>query len=394
MYFFPVYNEYRNLGILNVFNSKLSENQIEILLALTRIFGYVMDTLKVRTSCDRQISQLSEFYATTSSLDPQNEQEDLYYSIVNNVGKIANAHRVSLMLLEGSDTLQVKAAKGIHRKIASNISVKSGQPVAGKVFESRTPIMIRDIANEYSFNGKTGGTYKTQSFISIPLIIRDRAIGLLNIADKITGTVFSEEDFRLLKSFASHASVLIEGFQYYRLSEEMRELSITDSLTEIFNRRYFNERFEEEIQRSQRHGFPFALILADIDNFKELNDADGHVCGDSVLRSIANIIRDSIRAIDMPARFGGEEFAVILPQTDRANANHIAERMRENIKRYCPRLWNTDLRDSITVSIGLALFPEHGSTAIKLIKSADKALYSAKIKGKDRVIVYNSNFKI
>jgi diguanylate cyclase (GGDEF)-like protein len=163
-------------------------------------------------------------------------------------------------------------------------------------------------------------------------------------------------------------------------------------LTEIFNRRYFNERLEEEIHRSERHQFTFALILADIDNFKELNDTEGHLCGDSALRSIAGITRDSIRAIDIPARFGGEEFAVILPQTDRENASLIAERMRDNIKRYCPRIWNTDTREAITVSIGLALFPEHGSTAIKLIKGADKALYSAKMKGKDRVIVY-TNFR-
>jgi GAF domain-containing protein len=211
IYIFPVQNEYRNLGLLNVYNSRLSENQIEILLALTKITGFVMDTLKVRTSCDRQISQLSDFYATSSSIDPQNEQDELFHSIVNNVGKIANADRVSLMLLEDSDTLQVKAAKGIHRKLASNIRVKSGQPVAGEVFESRTPVMVKDIESEYYLNGRAGGTYKTQSFISIPLMIRDRAIGVINVADKITGNIFSEEDFHLLKSFASHASVLIEG---------------------------------------------------------------------------------------------------------------------------------------------------------------------------------------
>lgn len=390
IYIFPLLTEYRILGLLNVFNSKMSKDQIAIIHALTKITGFVMDTLKVRTSCDRQISQLSDFYDTATSMDPRKEEDELYHSIVNNVGNIVNADRVSLMLIDGNDSLQVKAAKGIHRKLASNISVKAGQPIAGQVFESRTPVMIRDIATEYSLNGRTGGTYKTKSFISIPLMIRDRAIGVLNIADKISGKIFSEEDFRLLKSFASHASVLIEGSQYYRLSEEMRALSITDSLTEIFNRRYFSERLEEEIQRSDRHGFTFALLLADIDNFKKLNDADGHVCGDQILRSIATITRDSIRAIDIPARFGGEEFAVILPQTDRENASIIAERMRDNIKRYCPRLWNSDPRDAITVSIGLALYPDHGSTAIKLIKSSDKALYRAKMNGKDRVIVFTN----
>jgi diguanylate cyclase (GGDEF)-like protein len=392
IHIFPLLSEYRILGLLIVFNSKMSKDQIDILRALTKITGFVMDTLKVRKSYDRQISQLSDFYDTAVTLDPQKEEEELYYSIVHNVGKVVNADRVSLMLIEGSDTLQVKAAIGMHRKLASNISVKAGEPIAGQVFESRTPLMIKDVASEYPLNGRTGGTYKTKSFISIPLMINDRAIGVLNIADKISGTIFSEEDFRLLKSFASHASVLIKGSQYYRLSEEMRELSITDSLTEIFNRRYFSERLEEEIQRSERHGSTFALLLADIDNFKKLNDTEGHVCGDSILRSIANITRDSIRAIDIPARFGGEEFAVILPQTDRENANIIAERMRSNIRKYCPRLWNSDPRDAITVSIGLALYPEHGTTAIKLIKSSDKALYRAKMNGKDRVIVF-TNFR-
>jgi diguanylate cyclase (GGDEF)-like protein len=223
------------------------------------------------------------------------------------------------------------------------------------------------------------------------LVIRDRAIGVLNVADKITGTFFSEEDFEMLKNFASYATVVIEGSQYYKLAEEMRELSITDSLTGIFNRRHFNDRLVDEIQRSMRHNLTFALAVADIDNFKAFNDAEGHLAGDSVLKAISNILQESLRSIDVLARFGGEEFALILPQTEKEEAYQIAERIRHNIKKYCPKFWKIYPEESITVSIGISVFPQDGKDARDLIKNADKALYIAKMQGKDRTVIASSH---
>ena len=140
-------------------------------------------------------------------------------------------------------------------------------------------------------------------------------MGVLNIADKITGEVFSEDDLNLLLSFATHASIAIERSEYYNKSEVLKKISITDPLTELLNRRYFEERLMEEIERSRRYHYPLSLIILDIDDFKNYNDVNGHLIGDEGLRITASCIRNAVRTIDVVARYGGEEFAVILPQT-------------------------------------------------------------------------------
>jgi diguanylate cyclase (GGDEF)-like protein len=224
--------------------------------------------------------------------------------------------------------------------------------------------------------------------MSIPLKLGEKTIGVLNISDKITGAVFSEQDMVLLRSFASFASIALERSSYYSLAGHLKELSITDPLTGLFNRRYFDERFFEEIQRSKRHSLSFSLAMIDIDDFKLFNDTEGHLAGDEILKNIANIAKDSLRIIDVIARFGGEEFAVIMPQTDKDEAFMVTERIRKSIVEYLPRTWNVFPNDAITISIGIASFPSDGNDRKSLIRNADKALYTAKIKGKDRTVVW------
>jgi diguanylate cyclase (GGDEF)-like protein len=224
--------------------------------------------------------------------------------------------------------------------------------------------------------------------MSIPLKLGEKTIGVLNISDKITGAVFSEQDMVLLRSFASFASIALERSSYYSLAGHLKELSITDPLTGLFNRRYFEERFFEEIQRSKRHSLSFSLAMIDIDDFKLFNDTEGHLAGDEILKNIANIAKDSLRIIDVIARFGGEEFAVIMPQTDKDEAFMVTERIRKSIAEYLPRTWNVFPNDAITISIGIASFPSDGNDRKSLIRNTDKALYTAKIKGKDRTVVW------
>jgi diguanylate cyclase (GGDEF)-like protein len=390
VHIFPVKYQNTTIGIFNIYDSEISDKQIETLTLFTQVIGYLLGVAQMSEVQKKTLERISSLHLVTSIMDPTSSEEDLFSSIVEKAGAITRADRTSLMLLE-DDMLHLKAAKGINKHVAKGIRVKVGEPVAGKVMETKSPLMIRDISKEFLPSGKVGSTYKTRAFISIPLVIRDRAIGVLNVADKITGAFFSEEDFEMLKNFASYATVVIEGSQYYRLAEEMRELSITDSLTGIFNRRHFNDRLVDEIQRSVRHNLTFALAVADIDNFKAFNDAEGHLAGDSVLKAISNILQESLRSIDVLARFGGEEFALILPQTEKEEAYQIAERIRHNIKKYCPKFWKIYPEESITVSIGISVFPQDGKDARDLIKNADKALYIAKMQGKDRTVIASSH---
>ncbi len=258
------------------------------------------------------------------------------------------------------------------------------------VVEKGNPVIVKDIESE-PFGRKNRSRYKTGSFVSIPLKVDSRMIGVINISDKIGGEVFSEEDMHLLFSFSYYASVVLERGTYYRMTKELKTIAVTDSLTGVVNRRYFQERLLEEVERSRRYNEPFTLFMIDIDDFKVLNDRYGHLAGDEVLRKVAHVIRDVVRSIDVVARFGGEEFTVILPNTRKKASIVTAERIRTGVE--LARFMNGRIppEESLTVSIGIAEFPTDASVIEDIIDKADKALYMAKAKGKNRIREYSVN---
>lgn len=183
-----------------------------------------------------------------------------------------------------------------------------------------------------------------------------------------------------------------------RLYEGVKELAIRDGLTGVFVRRYFVERFEEELRRSIKQALPLAVLMLDIDHFKRYNDDHGHLAGDATLKQVAEILLRSLRKVDIVARYGGEEFIVLIPETRREGALEVSERIRSHIARDPFKIYNTMTR--MTVSIGVAIFSQKTQTELpqtnddireltfKLIQHADKALYQAKEKGRNRVILY------
>ncbi len=170
------------------------------------------------------------------------------------------------------------------------------------------------------------------------------------------------------------------------LYRKVQELAIKDGLTEVSSRRYFMERFSEEIQRSAKFKYKFSLLMIDIDHFKKYNDHYGHFVGDAILKEVSRGIRENIRQIDLVGRYGGEEFVVILPDTDRDGALLAAERIRQAIQAKKARVYDEDLE--VTISIGLSVFPEDSKESEPLIEKADVALYKAKELGRNRVCVY------
>ena len=165
--------------------------------------------------------------------------------------------------------------------------------------------------------------------------------------------------------------------------QELERLSVTDGLTGLFNRRHLIDALTDEVRRARRLKHPLALLMADVDRFKDFNDTFGHQAGDQVLTKVADVLRDSVREIDCAARYGGEEFVVLLPETGAAGAADVAERIRSRLAQ------ESFSGGAITLSIGVAEFPEHGENPETLIAGADAALYRAKREGRDRVILAN-----
>lgn len=320
------------------------------------------------------------------SLAPLLDREQLYEMILSKSSELVEAERGSLMILDNkSNFLSVKAAKGLDKNIIDSLRVRVGEGISGSIAQKGISVMVRDIENEVP-PLKNRPIYKTKSFISIPLKLDNRVIGVINVSDKITGEVFSEQDLHLLESFANYASIALERGAYYSMSEELKLLSMTDPLTGLFNRRYFRERLFEEMERVKRHGEGFTVFMMDIDNFKLANDRYGHMAGDEILKSVARTIRDAVRSMDVVARYGGEEFAVILPHTGKKGAFVIAERIRKNVGE--ARVSIGDGFDCTTISLGVAEYPNDAQNIDDLIDKADKAMYSAKKMGKNRVVVY------
>jgi|GEM_PF-6374809 len=163
-----------------------------------------------------------------------------------------------------------------------------------------------------------------------------------------------------------------------------QKLSISDGLTGVANKRYFLEKFDAEYSRAQKHGLPLSLIMMDIDDFKKYNDSYGHLYGDMVLKEIAEVAQQTIRTMDTVSRYGGEEFCVVLPETDLRSATRVAERIRENVARLHRTILNEPLRN-VTLSLGIASYPRNTIAKEDLLNLADTFLYEAKKHGKNQV---------
>jgi diguanylate cyclase (GGDEF)-like protein len=187
---------------------------------------------------------------------------------------------------------------------------------------------------------------------------------------------FSQENVQLLTTLATHSIAALENAALF---ERTKQLVSIDGLTQVFNHRFFQERLREEIERAKRHGFNISLIIMDVDNFKEYNDVHGHPQGDFLLKRIAELLVDNLREIDVVARYGGDEFVVIMPHTDPEGAFIAADRLRTRLVN--ERLEGAD-EDHVSVSLGYATFPDDADSAEGLIELADRALLKVKRKGK------------
>jgi diguanylate cyclase (GGDEF)-like protein len=179
---------------------------------------------------------------------------------------------------------------------------------------------------------------------------------------------------------------LLLGLRRSYLYRKIQEIAISDGLTGIFSRRYFFERFCEEVERSCQFNHQFGFLMVDVDHFKRHNDQYGHLVGDMILREVARVIKGNLRQIDIVGRYGGEEFAIILSETDKSGTLFAAERIRRSVEDTRIRAYDEDL--AVTLSIGISMFPNVSREVSKLVEAADKALYQAKGSGRNRVCIY------
>ena len=218
---------------------------------------------------------------------------------------------------------------------------------------------------------------ESASRMCIPLVSFGQTLGVLAL-DSAESDAFSDGDQQSLESVADICATAIQNAHYV---DRVKQLAYLDGLTGIFNRRFFELRIMEEIERARRYSTGMAVIMADIDEFKRLNDEFGHVLGDEVLRQVSSLFHQQVRKVDVVCRYGGEEFGILLTQVNQEQAMAVAEKLRKMVEGWqfpgVPR--------TVTISAGAATFPEHGTSRDALVRAADNGLYAAKQAGRNKV---------
>jgi diguanylate cyclase (GGDEF)-like protein len=307
---------------------------------------------------------------TTAVLD----LEDLLDRVCKLIQDAFRVSHVSLFLREDHD-LVLRAHHGTltPRVPEGGRFPASAEPWAS-ILASSSTAMETDLCSEPT---STKFFAESASRMCIPLVSFGQTLGVLAL-DSALPDAFRDGDLQSLESVADICATAIQNAHYV---ERVKQLAYLDGLTGIFNRRFFELRIMEEIERARRYGTGMAVIMADIDQFKRLNDEFGHVLGDEVLRQVSSLFNQQLRKIDVVCRYGGEEFGILLTQTNAHQAMSIAEKLRKMVAGWqfpgVPR--------TVTISAGAAAFPEHGTTRDELVRTADAALYAAKQAGRNRV---------
>ena len=314
--------------------------------------------------------------------------EELSNFIVDRISDVLKVNICSLMLIDkDEETLSIKAAIGLDDAVIRKTKIKLGQAISGWVAQNGEPVIISDIENDDMFGRANLPQYETKSLLCIPLKVKNRVLGVINMTDKtIPGqkNIFIEEDLRFLTVICNYAAIAIENAQLYG---EVKNLAITDGLTNLFNHRYFQTHLQTEVTRVQRYPRPLSMIMFDIDAFKAFNDTYGHPMGDMVLSRIAKEIKKTVRRVDIACRYGGEEFAVILPETKLDKAVHVAEKIRASVEALSFETGKGTKKKKMTISGGVAYF-QPGMSKEDLVRNADESLYKAKAEGKNKICVH------
>ena len=289
-----------------------------------------------------------------------------------------------LMVDEERQELTFELALGEKGKDVAAHRVKMGEGVAGWVAQSGKPTMVNDTSKDPRFATRFDSQthFQTRSILAAPLVSRGRTIGVVEIINRAGGG-FTQQDLDLLLALVEPCAIAIENAMLFQRTEQ---LTITDDLTKLFNSRYLNLYLGREIKRCKRHGIPLSLIFLDLDGFKGVNDRYGHLAGSRTLSEVGGILAQAVRESDILARYGGDEFVVVLPETPPSGALVIAERIRRAIEGH------TFLRDQglaarISASFGIASYPDHALTPEGIIQKADQAMYRIKERDKNGIEV-------
>ena len=322
---------------------------------------YAEDLQRTFSELRLQLAQMNELHNISTIIGSVLEPNEVLIRTLQGLARLVSHDFACIYLIEG-DVVMRRALRGAIDR-APPETVRLGEGPVGQVLAGVESVLTPGRGHALVVGMRTGGM----------------TIGALYLARR-TGGAISDHERKLVELVAAEAAAAVQNARLY---EQIHQLANTDPLTGLFNYRYFQEALRMEIARARRLGYSVGLLMVDVDNFKWINDTFGHPAGDEVLRGIAGALRGSLRHTDVVVRYGGEEFAIVLPGTDLDGGRRLAERLRGALAELPLPFRPAD--GAVTASFGVAAYPS-AVTEADLLDSADAALYEAKQRGKNRVV--------
>lgn len=329
------------------------------------------------------------FFATlqevTSLINGGKAQETIFESVLSCALQMLEAQAVFLITVEGSRVRKfaLRATSDGHFLGLERYELPSQAGITRWVLLEGQAVHVPDVGADSRYHPSIDSLpgLRTAACLAVPLRVRDTTLGVLVAVNRIDASPFHDRHLRVLSLLANQTAIAIENGKLYRRAEQ---LAVTDDLTQVYNYRFLKMGLRREVKRAARFNQKFSILMIDVDNLKKYNDKHGHLRGSEVLRLIAQILVREARSIDLVAKYGGDEFVAILPQTSREGACVLADRVKIAV---AAAAFPMAEPGTITVSLGVATYPDNGITAGGILESADIALYAAKQSGKNRVTV-------
>ena len=333
---------------------------------------------------ERRNNELASMIEIGKALTSALEVHAVLETIMKQVDRLIKPKAWSLLLVdEASRELSFEIAVSPVAAQLKGITLKQGEGIAGWVAQHGVPLLIPDVRDDHRFATHFDEqlSYKTRSIIAVPMKIHEQVIGVIELINSYDELVFDDTDQSILTAIADFAAIALVNARNF---DRINELVVTDDLTGLFNSRHFGQLIESEFLRAQRYQTELSLVFLDMDRLKRINDVHGHLVGSRMLSELGRLLGKNIRECDRAARYGGDEFVIILPQTGKQQALSLAGKLLE-LMRSTTFLSDDNQDIRLTASFGVATYPQDGNNRTELLRAADVAMYAAKDAGRNCV---------